>query len=111
MSLFVIVGELVRIGKLIVTVALLLAPFWDMFVAKGIMWNYTWKNNPLQEIIRTVDKPESVLWIDNVWPGFDDYGRYWMVTNYLDGVHLKELAINGDDGKIYTFIEHRWMTL
>ena len=91
------------LGKLIVIVFLLLAPFWDMFLAKGIMWNYARANNPLQEITRTVEKPESVLWIDNVWPGYDEYGRHWMVTNYLDGVHLKLLAINGNDGRFYLY--------
>ena len=90
-------------GKLIVIVFLLLAPFWDMFLAKGIMWNYARTNTPLQEITRTVEKPESVLWIDHVWPGYDEFGRHWMVTNYLDSVHLKVLALNGADGKIYLY--------
>ena len=67
------------------------------------MWNYARKNTPLQEITRTVEKPESILWIDHVWPGYDEFGRHWMVTNYLDGVHLKILALNGDDEKIYLY--------
>lgn len=90
-------------GKLIVIIFLFLAPFWDMFLAKGIMWNYARKNTPLQEITRTIEKPESVLWIDNVWPGYDEYGRHWMVSNYLDGVHMKTLILNGDDKKLYLY--------
>ncbi len=92
-----------RAGKIIVTIALLLAPFWELILQKGIMWNYSWKNKPLQKIIRTVERPDSVLWIDRVWPGFDEYGRHWMVNNYLDGIHLQKLALNGDDGKIYLY--------
>ncbi len=92
-----------RLGKIIITIALLLAPFWDMILAKGIMWNYAWKNIPLQKITRTVEMPESVLWIDEVWPGFDAYGRHWMVANYLDGVHLKTLILNEDDNRFYLY--------
>lgn len=90
-------------GKSLVIVFLLLAPFWDIFLAKGIMWNYARTNTPLQVTTRTVEKPESVLWIDNVWPGYDEYGRYWMVKSYLDGMHLKVFALNGDDGNFYLY--------
>jgi hypothetical protein len=58
---------------------------------------------PLQEIHETVESPISVYWQDDVWPGFDEYGRSWMVKSYLDGIHLKALALNGDDGKIYLY--------
>lgn len=90
-------------GKIIVSIILLLAPFWDMIIAKGIMWNYALENDPLQKISRTVEKPESVVWIDNVWPGFDERQRRCMVRDYLDGVHLKILALNGEDGKFYLY--------
>jgi hypothetical protein len=86
-----------------VIVVLLLAPFWDIWLAKGIMWSFTKRNAPLQQISSTVDSPESVLWIDNIWPGYDAYGRHWMVENYLDGVHLRTLILNGDDNKFYQY--------
>ena len=89
--------------KSLVVVILLLAPFWDVIIAKGIMWNFARKNAPLQSISQTVEKPESVIWIDNVWPGFDEYGRHWMVESYLDGVHLKTLALNDGKGKLYVY--------
>lgn len=89
--------------KSLVVVFLLLAPFWDVFLAKGIMWNFARHHTPLQTISRTVDKPESVIWIDNVWPGFDEYGRHWMVETYLDGIHLKTLALNDGKGKLYVY--------
>jgi Methyl-accepting chemotaxis protein len=59
--------------------------------------------DPLQEIHQTVSSPESVYWQDDVWPGFDDSARAVMVWHYLDGVHLKVLAVNGDDGKVYLY--------
>jgi len=89
--------------KIIAVTILLLAPFWDIFVSKAIMWNYSRHNNPLQVIDRTISSPESVLWIDNVWPGHDEYSRYHMVASYLDGIHLKTLAIKGEDAQIYLY--------
>jgi hypothetical protein len=86
-----------------VAVMMLLAPFWDVFLAKGIMLNFAQNNEPLQKIIRTVDNPESVIWVDNVWPGFDEYGRHWMVENYLDGVHLSTLAMNDGKGSVHVY--------
>lgn len=58
---------------------------------------------PLQEIHETIDSPISVYWQDDVWPGFDEYGRTWMIKNYLDGIHLQALALNGEDGRIYLY--------
>lgn len=77
-------------------------PFSDLIVKTAILSARTF-NSDLQEIRQTVEFPESVVWIDNVWPGFDEYGRHWMVKNYLDGVHLKILALHGDDGKFYLY--------
>lgn len=91
------------IGKLFLTLFFVLIPLCDMYVAKGIMWNYARQNSPLQEITREIEKPESVLWIDNVWPGFDEYGRHWMVEKYLDGEHLNTLVLLGDDGRYYLY--------
>lgn len=77
-------------------------PFADMFVKSAVISARTY-NADLQEIRQTVEFPESVLWIDNVWPGFDEYGQHWMVQSYLDGIHLKTLVLNGDDGKFYLY--------
>jgi hypothetical protein len=62
-----------------------------------------YRMQPLQEIHQTVESPISVYWQDNVWPSYDKYGRSWMIDQYLDGVHLKVLALNGDDKKIYLY--------
>ncbi|HHD64767.1 MAG TPA: hypothetical protein ENK96_10515, partial [Desulfobulbaceae bacterium] len=92
-----------KIWLVLIAGLLLLAPFWDILLAKGIMWNYARHNSPLRHIAGIVEQPESVLWIDNVWPGYDAYGRHWMVKNYLDGVHLKTLILKGEDNKFYLY--------
>jgi hypothetical protein len=67
------------------------------------MYDFARHNSPLQEITRTVENPGSVLWIDNVWPGFDEKARAWMVENYLDGVHLHTLGLNDGKGHLYVY--------
>ena len=59
--------------------------------------------NPNTQIIKKVEYPKSIYWEDNVYPGFSKGDRELMVINYLDGVHLKTMALNGDDGKIYVY--------
>lgn len=85
----------------IIGLILVLFPF-KHSIFYGVLFNI-YGMKPLQEIHRTVEYPHSVYWEDNVWPGFDEYGRSWMVRNYLDGIHLQVLALNGEDGKIYLY--------
>lgn len=84
-----------KIGKGIAILLLLAAPFWEQLWGNWLLFDFARHNSPLQVITRTVEKPGSVLWIDNVWPGFDENARAWMVANYLDGVHLHTLGLNG----------------
>ena len=81
----------------------LLLPFADYFIQLFLIQSRTMFRPPLQEIHNVIESPLSVYWEDNVWPGFDEYGRDWMVKKYLDGKHLQILALNGDDGKIYLY--------
>ncbi len=101
--IFFITKKLVKSKIIVVLVALVLIlyPFRRVIFYQTLFYFYD--RTPLQEIHQTVESPGSVYWEDNVWPGFDEYGRNWMVKNYLDGVHLKVLALNGDDGKIYLY--------
>jgi len=89
-------------ATLIVAALFILYPFRRLILFEALIFPY-YRQTPLQEIHQTVESPISVYWQDNVWPGFDDYGRHWMIDNYLDGVHLKVLALNGEDGKIYLY--------
>ncbi len=91
-------------SKLIVFVVILfftILPFRRLIFYKIIFFYYS--RTPLKEIHETVQYPISVYWEDNVLPGFDEYGRHWMVKNYLDGEHLQLLALSGEDGKIYLY--------
>jgi len=99
----VITRKLTKSKKIFVLVAIVLVlfPFRRLIFYETLFAYYG--RAPLQEIRETVEFPISVYWEDNVWPGFDEYGRHWMIKNYLDGDHLQALALNGDDGKIYLY--------
>lgn len=81
----------------------MLLPFTDYFIQLSLVQVRTIFRPPLQVVRTVIESPISVYWEDNVWPGFDEYGRNWMVKNYLDGKHLQILAMNGDDGHIYLY--------
>lgn len=59
--------------------------------------------NPKTLINKKVEYPLSIYWEDNVYPGFNAEDRKLMIMNYLDGKHLKTMALNGDDGKVYVY--------
>lgn len=63
-------------------------------------------------IKKTVEYPESIYFEDNIYPGFDEKDRLLMIRNYLDGVHLRELAVNAPDGTIiiYSATADDWQT-
>lgn len=51
----------------------------------------------------TVEFPESVYWEDNVYPGFDETDRLLTIRNFLDGKHIKSIALNDPNDIIYWF--------
>jgi len=59
--------------------------------------------HPKTKIIKKVEYPISIYWEDSVYPGFNKEDRKLMIINYLDGKHLKTMALNGPDGKIYVY--------
>ncbi len=59
--------------------------------------------SPKTYISKKVEFPESIYWEDNIYPGFDERDRILMIRNYLDGVHLKTMALNGPNGKIFVY--------
>jgi hypothetical protein len=59
--------------------------------------------DPKTYINQTVEYPESIYWEDNIYPGFDENDRLLMIRNYLDGVHLRTMALNAPDGTIHVF--------
>ena len=59
--------------------------------------------NPKTYIGKKVEYPISIYWEDNVYPGFSKEDRELMIINYLDGKHLKTMALNAPDGKVYVY--------
>lgn len=68
--------------------------------------------NPKTYINKTVEFPDSIYWEDNIYPGYDEKDRLLMVRNYLDGVHLRTMALNAPDGTVYWYVatENDWQT-
>jgi hypothetical protein len=92
-----------KIRALVFFALLLVVPFSDLVLQFFFIQVRTLFSPPLQQVSQRVEYPGSVYWEDKVWPGFDEFGRNWMVQNYLDGKHLQLLAMNGDDGMIYLY--------
>ena len=63
--------------------------------------------HPKTFINKTVEYPESIYWEDNIYPGYNEKDRLLMIRHYLDGVHLKTMALNGPDGAIYLYTATR----
>jgi len=89
------------ISKLVLAFFILL-PTYDIFITY-ILSGYYCLTTPSTYIEKKVEYPESIYWEDNVYPGFNDEDRKLMIMNYLDGVHLKRMALNGDDEKVYVY--------
>lgn len=89
------------IAKVVLAVFILI-PTYDILVT-NILAGYYCLTTPSTYINKKVEYPESVYWEDNVYPGFNAEDRKLMIINYLDGVYLKTMALNGDDGKIYVY--------
>jgi len=82
----------------------LLALTHDIIITNILAWQICRADpNPKTFIKKTVEFPESIYWEDNIYPGFDEKDRLLMIRNYLDGVHLKTMALNAPDGTIYLF--------
>jgi len=82
----------------------------DMIMTNILGYYYCAQDpNPNTLIKKTVEYPDSIYWEDNIYKGFGVNGtgalddRELMIINYLDGKRLKQIALNGLDGKIYVF--------
>ncbi|MCW8895991.1 MAG: hypothetical protein OQK48_04485 [Sulfurimonas sp.] len=90
------------ISKLVLAFFILL-PTYDIIIT-NILGGYYCLTTPSTYISKKVEYPESIYWEDNVYPGFNEEDRKLMIKNYLDGVHLKTMALNGDDEKVYVYV-------
>lgn len=81
---------------------LILIPTYDIIIT-NVLAGYYCLTTPKTFINKKVEYPISIYWEDNVYPGFNKEDRKLMIMNYLDGVHLKTIALNGEDGKVYIY--------
>jgi hypothetical protein len=87
----------------LITIGILL-PTYDIIITNALGAYYCKADpNPKTFIKEKVEYPESIYWEDNIFGGFDVNERRQMIQNYLDGIHLKTMALNGEDGKIYVY--------
>ncbi len=85
----------------------------DIIITNILAWQICRADpQPKTFIKKTVEYPASIYWEDNIYPGFDERDRLLMIRNYLDGVHLKTMALNAADGTIYlyTATDEDWKT-
>ena len=88
----------------ILSILILGALTYDIIITNILSTYYcSQEPNPKTHIVKKVEYPESIYWEDNVYPGFSKADRELMIVNYLDGKHLKTMALNGDDGKVYMY--------
>lgn len=81
---------------------LVLLPFADIIIVYALTGFHCFTNNSIY-VNKQIKFPNSIYWEDNVYEGFSKEDRELMIINYLDGVHLKTMALNGTDGKIYVY--------
>ena len=83
----------------IVAAALFLIPTYDIIIT-NILGAYYCATAPKAFIKETVEYPQSIYFEDNVFNGFNEQDIENMMNNYLDGIHLKTLALNLPDGNV-----------
>ena len=83
----------------IVAAALFLIPTYNIIIT-NILGVYYCTTAPKAFIKETVEYPESIYFEDNVFNGFNEQDIENMMNNYLDGIHLKTLALNLPDGNV-----------
>ncbi|WP_353661651.1 hypothetical protein [Hydrogenimonas sp. SS33] len=94
-------------GKKLIISILFLLPFTYDIIITNLLGFYYCKiapPHPKTLIAKKVAYPESIYWEDNVYPGFSKEDRELMIINYLDGEHLKTMALNGPENKkVYVY--------
>jgi hypothetical protein len=98
---FITASKFVMIA--LITMGVLL-PTYDIIITNALGVYYCKTDpNPKTFIKEKVEYPESIYWEDNIFGGYDAEDRKLMIVNYLDGVHLKTMALNGKDGMVHVY--------
>ena len=93
------------IAKIVLAVFILF-PVYDIVITNilGVYYCLLASPHPKTKIEKKVEYPLSIYWEDNVYPSFSKEDRELMIINYLDGVHLKTMALNGPENKkVYVY--------
>ena len=91
-----------KLYKLMTIVVLISIPIYDIIATNLLALYFCSVDKPVYT--NEVNAyPLSIYWEDNVYKGFTPEDRKRMIVNYLDGEHLKTMALNGDDGKVYVY--------
>jgi hypothetical protein len=102
---FTIGGRTVK-DKIAVLVFFTIVPTYDIIITNLLSAYYCCYTPPIPKtkIIKKVEYPISIYWEDNIYPGFNKKDRINMILRYLDGEHIKTIALNAPDGKhIYLY--------
>ena len=93
-----------KLVRAIVLAILILIPTYDIIIT-NILGAYYCNSepNPKTFIKKKVEYPISIYWNSSVTSGLNKDARKEMINKYLDGVHLKMMALNGDDGRVYVY--------
>ncbi|MDR3089558.1 MAG: hypothetical protein LBU39_07050 [Desulfobulbaceae bacterium] len=76
----------------------------DIIITHALAWWFCRSEpNPKTFVIRKVEKPGSIYFEDNVYPGYDERDRLNTITNYLDGNDLTTLALNDPEGNVHVY--------
>ena len=86
----------------ITLVILILIPIYDIIIT-NVLAGYYCFTTPSTYINKKVEYPESIYFEDNIFGGFDKEDRRLMIMNYLDGIHLKTMALNGENEEVYVY--------
>ncbi|MCD7952277.1 MAG: hypothetical protein LUG14_04995 [Synergistaceae bacterium] len=89
------------------TLAVLLSlPFTDQLIVECLFTYYRYTQTPYEQIKRTVEYPESVFFKYNISNRFNTTTMCEIYAKlFLDGEHLKKLAIKKNDGLILLYTQ------
>jgi len=83
-----------KVKLLIITFAVFLATY-DIILTNIFGIYYCVKDpSPKNFIKQKIDYPISIYWEDNIYPGYAQKDRVAIIEKYLDGIHLKTIAVN-----------------
>ena len=91
----------VSVSLLFVFIAML--PFTYDIIITNVLSTYYCQQGINHQNTRALERPHSIYFEDNIYPGFNQDDRLLMVKKYLGRELLETIALNGDDGNIYLY--------